>query len=140
MLAVYDTAIMVLSYFFVFKSLHGGQGINAPDLNINFIVFYVCIILSRAFGQIYSQIWRYGGIQGYIRLICTDTVGFIVFYVIQRLSPLKNVEVLRFLSLASINLLLSLVIRMLYRYAFKCGSKDNLWGKQHFLLLEYLVE
>lgn len=34
----------------------------------------LCIFTARLIGKIYGQVWRYGGIQCYIRLLFTDSM------------------------------------------------------------------
>ena len=43
-------------------------------------------------GHIYGQIWRYGGIQGYIRMIVSDGVAFILLYVVQMAMPIQRMS------------------------------------------------
>ena len=80
----------------------------------------------------YRQIWRYGGIQCYIRLLFVDAAAFFVNLAIERILPLfyvvENITFARLLALACMNCLAALSIRMIYRYAFKCGTEDSRLG------------
>ena len=94
-----------------------------------------CIFAARLLGKIYGQVWRYGGIQCYIRLLFTDSIAFIVYLCLELLLPVQKMTFARMLSLASMNLLGALALRMLYRYAYKCGNQKTVGGKLLSILL-----
>ena len=89
----------------------------------------VSIFTVRLVGKVYGQVWRYGGIQCYIRLLFTDAIAFGVYLCIELLLPVQKITFARMLSLVSLNLLGALVIRMMYRYAYKCGNQDTPRGR-----------
>ncbi len=89
----------------------------------------VCIFTARIVGRVYQQIWRYGGIQCYIRLLVVDACAFLVNFVLERLLPIDHISVTRLLSICSMNLLCVLATRMVYRYAYKCGNNATRWGR-----------
>lgn len=125
-LAIYDFIIFVIVSFlqFVFYD-RVSPNVMMQHCCLSFVVILCC----RLIGNIYQQIWRYGGIQCYIRLMCTDIVAFLIYYLTSILLQLSHISFVRMLSLFSMNLLGSLVIRMVYRYAYKCGNKETLKGK-----------
>lgn len=84
---------------------------------------------ARLIGNIYGQVWRYGGIQCYIRLLATDSIAFLIYLCLELLLPIPKITFARMLSLISLNLLAALAMRMMYRYAYKCGNQENLRGK-----------
>ena len=94
-----------------------------------------CIFLARLFGKIYGQVWRYGGIQCYIRLVFTDMIAFFGYLGLQFVLPIEHITFARMLSLVCLNLLGALVLRMMYRYAYKCGNQETLIGKILQILL-----
>lgn len=49
-----------------------------------------CIFAARLLGKIYGQVWRYGGIQCYIRLLFTDSIAFIVYLCLELLLPVQK--------------------------------------------------
>ena len=89
----------------------------------------VCIFPIRLIRNIYKQIWRYGGIQCYIRLLYADAIAFIVYFVLELLLPVEKITFARMLSLSSINLLGALAMRMMYRYAYKCSNQETKRGR-----------
>lgn len=124
-------ALFVSLYF-----LHGkGAGITPDVIYIQAAITFVCIFGARLIGKVYKQILRYGGIQGYIRLLTVDTCGFLINLMIQKLSPIPHVSGAFLLIVSSMNLLCAMAMRMLYRYAYKCADKTTPIGKfLNFLL------
>ena len=94
-----------------------------------------CIFFARLFGKIYGQVWRYGGIQCYIRLVFSDMIAFLAYLGLQFVLPIQHITFARMLSLVCLNLLGALVLRMMYRYAYKCGNQETLVGKGLQMLL-----
>lgn len=99
------------------------------------VVGFVCIFSARLAANIYRQIWRYGGIQCYIRLIAADGAAFLLTLVLEHFCTLEHISFSRILAIASMNLLCSLILRMFYRYAFKCGNETTRWGRVLLLIL-----
>lgn len=60
---------------------------------------------ARALGNSYNNVWRYGGNNLYVNLICYDVLGGGVYFLLQRLLPLRDVEFLRAVTLFALNLL-----------------------------------
>lgn len=87
------------------------------------------IFLIRLLGNVYGQIWRYGGIQCYIRLLFADGIAFIIYLTMAFNLPIQQITFARTLSLSCINLLGALALRMMYRYAYKCGNQETVKGK-----------
>ncbi len=88
----------------------------------------VCIFAARFAFKIYSQIWRYGGIQSYIRLIAADVAGYAVYLVFGVINPNARIPFALLTALCSVNLLGALSMRMLYRYAYKYNNA-NAFGR-----------
>ena len=126
-LIAYDILILLLSGLIVL-CLYTGSGMIALNwIGINLAVAFVLVFLSRIIGGVYRQIWRYGGIQCYIRLLVTDGVAFLIHWFAGRFTPDEVTLIFpRLLSFYCVNLLAALALRMIYRYAYKCGN-DNTW-------------
>ena len=131
-LLFYDIGVIIIAYLFVFGILRGQQGLSLDCMLFNFTTFVICIFTSRFLGRVYSQILRYGGIQVYMRLMFFDGIGFVAYFIISRLAPFANIPLMRMVAFVSLSLLGSLLIRMVYRYAFKTGTTKTAKGR--FLL------
>ena len=134
-LVIYDLIIMLGLDFVMVAFYVTTSALSWQSVLLHAVVSAACVFAARGIGRIYQQIWRYGGIQCYIRLLLTDAAAFIVELLVEwplaYLLNVKAVSFARLLSLACMNLLAALAMRMMYRYAFKCGREDTRMG--HFL-------
>ena len=133
-LVVYDIIILIAAdlLFLVFS---GGK-LSASGVAVHIAIAFLCIFLSRLLGNVYGQIWRYGGIQCYIRLVAADAAAFLAMLFLERVLPIEHILFARIAAIASMNLLGSLTIRMLYRYAFKCGNDTTVSGRRLLFILK----
>ena len=128
-LMIYDIAIYLLSAELLLVFYSGGGRLNTAELIKHVVLGAVCIFGARIIGKVYGQIWRYGGIQCYILMLLTDGAAFLLFFALERILPMRNITFVRMLSLSCINLLGAMAIRMIYRYAYKCGTPDTYLGR-----------
>lgn len=131
-LVFYDS-IITIGIEILFLLFYGGTKINLMSLITHGVVELFAIIGVRFAFNIYRTIWRYGGIQNYMKMMISDGVAFIIYLLFCRfIIPVDRIPVVTMVAMSSMILLGSLVIRMTYRYAFKCGNKDTPFGR--FLL------
>ncbi len=128
-LIVYDSIINIFVVVFLLYIGRGSERILLPSFIVHLAISLVTVTVARIIGQIYNQIWRYGGIQCYIRLLVTDACAFLAAFVIERLLPIDNISFARWLATFCMNLLAALAMRMLYRYAYKCGDNKTIIGR-----------
>lgn len=128
-LIVYDLVIFIISSVILLVLYREIEKLSLLGIAEQMIVAGGCVFIARSFGNIYRQVWRYGGIQCYIRLLATDSIAFIAYLGLVIIFPIPRITFARMLSLISVNLLGALAIRMLYRYAYKCGNQENTRGK-----------
>lgn len=130
-LVVYDVIVYAISSLLLIWLYGGNESLtNTESFKLTILAFAI-IFVCRLIGHIYGQIWRYGGIQGYIRMIVSDGVAFILLYVVQMAMPIQQMSFVRTLSLVCVNLLGSIIIRMIYRYCYLYS--DNVTKKGKFL-------
>ncbi len=128
-LVAYDIFVLAIVNF-VFLFLYKSDYRLSPTwLTIQIASFFICVFGARFIGHIYQQIWRYGGIQCYIRLLAVDACAFLINLTIERTFFAEHISFPRLSAIACANLLGALAIRMVYRYAYKCGNKETLYGK-----------
>ena len=131
-LVLYDS-IITIGIEILFLLFYGGTKINLMSLITHGVVELFAIIGVRFAFNIYRTIWRYGGIQNYMKIMISDGVAFIIYLLFCRfIIPVDRISVVTMVAMSSMILLGSLVIRMTYRYAFKCGNNDTPFGR--FLL------
>ena len=114
--------------------------LGLKDIIINSVLALGSILIARFIGNIYKQIWRYGGIQCYIRLLITDAIASFVFFALEyglvKIAYFHRLSFSIMLALVSVNLLFALAMRMMYRYCFKCGNEISAKGK----ILRFLLK
>lgn len=129
MLIFYDMGVYAIAAFLLLAFYAGDDKLSGKGIFEQAVISIICIFAARIIGNIYGQVWRYGGIQCYIRLLFTDFAGFLAYLCLGSILPIQHITFGRLLSLVSLNLLGALAIRMVYRYAYKCGNHDTLKGK-----------
>lgn len=133
-LVAYDLLIFAVASTLLLFSV--GSLYTPASFTIQISILFFCVFGARFVGKIYSQIWRYGGIQCYIRLLVTDGAAFVCVFLAELLFFPHHISYSRLLAISCMNLLAALSIRMVYRYAFKCGDDQSFVGKALFLLLK----
>lgn len=140
MLVLYDVLAFAVTDLVLLKIYRQFLALGPRDIIINSAIALGCILFCRFAGNVYKQIWRYGGIQCYIRLLITDAVGSVMFFALEySLEGPHNFRRLTFaimLALVSVNLILALSMRMAYRYCYKCGNDASVSGKIMRMLLK----
>ena len=131
-LVLYDS-IITIGIEILFLLFYGGSKLDLMSFITHGVVELFAIIGVRFAFNIYRTIWRYGGIQNYMKMMISDSVAFIIYLLFCRfIIPVDRISVVTMVAMSSMILLGSLAIRMTYRYAFKCGNKDTPFGR--FLL------
>ena len=132
-LAVYDAVVLLAVDLLLLVFYRSNENLSLNGILMHAGIGYVCIFAARTIGGIYRQIWRYGGIQCYMRLLMVDGIAFAAIAAIEltlrTFVPIEQVTFSRLLSISCINLLAALAMRMIYRYCFKCGTADTPMGK-----------
>jgi len=96
-------------------------------------IFWECVggalvSISRfAFG-VYTQIWRYGGITAYMRLILADAAAGVVFIITSRVFETYSVRLLLSVAIVLLNLIAALAMRMCYYFFYRYASHNNRYG------------
>lgn len=129
MLVLYDLAIYAIVAAMLLGLYDGMDRLTTMGIVQQIVISVCCIFLVRLFGNIYGQVWRYGGIQCYIRLLLTDSIAFIIYLLLEIFLPVEHITFARIISLSSLNLLGALSLRMFYRYAYKCSNQETTSGK-----------
>lgn len=128
-LIVYDMLVYLIAAVLLLVLYEGNDKLTTSGIFQQVVLSAGCIFAVRMAGKIYGQVWRYGGIQCYIRLLSTDAIAFIIYLLMELCLPVEKITFARMLSVSCLNLLGALAIRMLYRYAYKCGTQESQWGK-----------
>lgn len=138
MLVLYDLFIYLVSAFILLVLYVGNDKLTGAGIIGQAALAFVCIFAVRMLGNVYGQVWRYGGIQCYMRLLVMDTIGFIIYFCLSWILPIHRISFARMLSLCCLNVLGALAIRMMYRYAYKFGNRNTGWGRFHARILYFV--
>ena len=84
---------------------------------------------SRIVADIYAQIWRYGGVVAYLRLILSDAVALGVCLLINAFLPVPHIGWISLFSVVSLNLLLAVLMRICYYCVHSLSNEASLRGK-----------
>lgn len=137
-LVLYDMVIYLVVAVLLLV-LYGGNDKLATETVIQQMVLSIlCIFSARLIGNVYGQVWRYGGIQCYIRLLYTDAIAFWIYVFLELALPVHKITFARMLALFCMNVLGALAMRMMYRYAYKCGNQET-WHGRFLAKVLYLV-
>ena len=138
-LVLYDAILYFATFFLMFLLNKGMRDMQTRDVLINACFGFLIVFLCRFFGKIYNQIWRYGGIQCYIKLLCTDALSMLLYigfeYGFCNLLNFERFTISKIIAILSFNTLLALAMRMAYRYCFKFGNELSAKGKVMRMLL-----
>lgn len=104
-LVVYDMIVYLISSILLLWIYSGNTKLSNTDSLQQTLLGFCCIFVCRLIGNIYGQIWRYGGIQGYIRMIVSDGIAFILIFLMQMALPIQRISFDRELGLVCVNLL-----------------------------------
>lgn len=131
----YDIVVYAVVATMLLIMYGGNEKLSITGIEQQVVVSLMCIFIVRLIGNVYGQVWRYGGIQCYIRLLFTDAIAFWGYVLLESILPIERVTFVRKLSLVSLNLLGALALRMMYRYAYKCGNQETRKGRFLEMLL-----
>lgn len=130
MLMIYDLIIYALVVVFALIIYHPASGVTYLQVLWHFLIGAGCTLLSRFFWRVYNQIWRYGGVQSYIRLMVADTCALLVYWFIQRVIPgIGNIGFVVVTLIIFADTLLCLMIRMVYRLVYKRLNRNTKFGR-----------
>lgn len=136
----FDLCILAMASGGFFGFCVSGVRLSAKGIIIHFLLASVCMTLCRFLAGVYWQVWRYGGVESYIRMIASDMVGGVLYYAVELVLPLRErIGFVWVLGICSLSLIGSLTSRLVYRYAYKSWRRDTCSGRlSRFLLLLFI--
>ena len=129
LLAIYDGVLCAVVELLLLVFYNGVEDLKPVDVLVHSATAMACIFFMRLIWKIYKQVWRYGGIQSYIRMLVSDGCAFILYWMIEQFLPIGHISFARALCISCLSLLGSLSIRMVYRYAYKCCNRNTFLGR-----------
>ncbi len=135
LLVFYDILILLFTDTLLLFLYRSNGDLSYGGVIMHTILSVVCMFVVRLFVGIYQQIWRYGGVQCYLRLMFADGCAFIVNLFIERTFLAENIMFSNLLAIYGMNLLGTLAVRMIYRYAYINRSSDSVYDRMLNVLL-----
>ena len=124
LLVAYDALAYAFVCFLMFVKHPSTAVVYSPSIIWQQSVLgFVCIFFVRALFKVYGQIWRYGGMSSYIRLLAADTLGGMLYVIANYTLPIGGTEFIRQLSVICLNLLAAISMRMVYHYTYDYANK-----------------
>ncbi len=119
----YDVIILLSVCTFLMGFYVGNEHFTKNSIITHTTLLFLCVFTFRLVFSVYKQVWRYGGIQGYIFLLVSDTFSGLVYCILNYTLPLAQCNSFaKLLAIVCMNTLASLIIRMSYRYLYKTGK------------------
>ena len=124
LLMFYD-ALLLLLVDVVFLVVGPSTFVPMSTLGVieNMLLSGLCIFGARIFGGVYRQVWRYESDRSYILLMSLDFIAGVAYWVLSALLPIPNLAFVRAVSMVSVNLLMTIGIRMIYQYMYDYQSR-----------------
>ena len=115
----YDVIVFAVTSAFLLILYEGPVELTQKGELQQMLLAFVCLFLCRLVG----------GIQCYMRLVCTDFVAFFIYTILESVLPIIHISFSRLLAFSTVNTLGSLIMRMTYRYAYKCSNLETFSGR-----------
>lgn len=140
-LLLYDLlayVIVIIAVLFIHK---GNMYLKTVDQKLmQALLGAVCILGMRLVFGIYKQVWRYGGSTEYLKLMLSDFIALILFYLVGKSSTLFTATgIVYAFAIVGFTCLISLAMRMLYVYIYRQSGTSTAEGKIYRLILKYLA-
>lgn len=128
-LSVYDIIIFCLVDLTLLVIYRSAGELDGAGIFVHSVLAFIFIFGCRIIGKVYRQIWRYGGIQCYIRLLTMDVIACILYTALEQMMPVQHIMFVTIISFCCMNTLGALAIRMIYRMAYKSRKDDTRFGR-----------
>ena len=136
MLAVYDVLIFAIVSI-ILLVLYGGMDKLSPTGILQQVCLSFCMYFRKD-ALLEKSTVRFGDmVESNVMSDCSlhDVIAFCIYLCLELILPVQKITFARMLSLASLNLLGALALRMMYRYAYKCANQETTGGQILSILL-----
>lgn len=134
LIAIYDLIIFIVAAIPIDYHCEN-DGITHRTMMIFFAMALICTTVMRLLWKCYLQVWRYGSVTAYLRLVGSDGCAFLLCFAMNRFLPVPMVTFWRIISFYCLALLGCLTIRMLYRFFYRSCHSHTKWGRVFRMIL-----
>ncbi|MBP3293251.1 MAG: polysaccharide biosynthesis protein [Clostridia bacterium] len=130
-LVLYDTILLLIVELLILGVYpSSNEKFTVVDFVLHSVLCFLCVYICRCVCVVYRQVWRYGSASAYIRLILADTLAGILYFTFQSLLPIRTITFIRVFSIAALNLLMAMGIRLMYQFLYEKAKtrSDGLHG------------
>ncbi|MBO4422738.1 MAG: polysaccharide biosynthesis protein [Clostridia bacterium] len=99
------------------------------------VALLVSVYFFRFLFRIYSQVWRYGIVQSYVKLLMSDAFACASAAAVNFVLPQPKCSLAAVIAVASTNLLLALGARIIYSFCYKHRAVKTVSGSVSRFLL-----
>lgn len=99
-LVLYDMVIYLVVAVLLLVLYGGNDKLATETIIQQMLLSVICVFSARLIGNVYGQVWRYGGIQCYIRLLFMDAIAFWVYVLLELILPVHKITFARMLALS----------------------------------------
>ncbi len=124
LLAAFDLVVFAICTLTLY--LLGERGVF-PVVSV--LVCAGSVFLLRFLFGIYSQIWRYGGVQTYLKLMMSDAFACIASILAHLFMPEPKLRIPSVIAIISVDLLVALAARLTYSFCYRHSSASGTVGK-----------
>lgn len=126
LLLLYDFGVFITAVFLIFV-LHPSslEEISKRSIFLYALIGFICLFSARLVADVYRQIWRYGSMQAFLRLIIADFFGGCVYVIVCRALVLEKYAFTRLLSFICVNLLGAIIIRVIYYFVYQESARNS---------------
>ncbi len=119
LLAAYDLIPMLFALAVVFLFADKNTTVGIGGFFIFFGISAAFLYPVRFVLGVYRQIWRFGSVAAYLRLIGADALSSVMYGTVIVFLPFWHIPMSQILTYAFVNLLFTMGIRMLYQYLYQ---------------------
>ena len=99
MLVLYDAKNLFFIDVLLLYVYKGIGVLTTKGILAHFLLSFVSVFLLRFVWKIYNQIWRYGGIQCYIRLLAADSCAFLLYTLLNFFLAVLNIDFIKLIAI-----------------------------------------
>ena len=126
MLIGFDTILLLLADLLMLVIYPSSISKLSPaGVCIQILLTLAAMFGCRTIAGIYNNVWRYGGTILFLKLIVSDAAAGMIYYVMQITLQIERITFIRALSIITVNLLLTIITRLIYQYLYEYSSTNS---------------
>ena len=126
LLMVYDAILLLMAVLLLLVIYPSDtQKLTHYGLMMQTLLCILTLFACRIVFGIYNHVWRYGGTTLYLRLILADAMAGALYFMGGLAFLPEKITFIRAVSVISVNLLMTIGIRLLYQYLYDYNNASS---------------